>query len=56
MLVLLLEKHFDALPDESGRGLVFRVWDRPPHPISRRLVQTERDDDWLVNHVSSFWP
>jgi hypothetical protein len=31
-----------------------RVWHRPPHPISRRLVQTERDDDWFPTHVSSF--
>jgi hypothetical protein len=55
LLVLALQQQVDRLSDE-GRGVsVFGVGDHLPHPVPRRLIETERDDQWLSNHsLSSF--
>jgi hypothetical protein len=56
LLVLALQKQFDALSDERGRVRVLRVRDDLPHPVPRRLIQAEGDDSRLSCHSLSSFP
>jgi hypothetical protein len=55
LLVLLPQQQVDPLSDEGRGGPVSRVRDHLSHPVPRRLIEAERDDQRLSRHsLSSF--
>jgi hypothetical protein len=50
LLVLAPQQQVDRLSDEGRDVPVLRVRHHLPHPVPRRLIETERDDQWLSNH------
>jgi transposase len=53
LLVLALQQQVDRLSDEGRVVPVSRVRDHLPHPVPRRLIKSERDDQRLSNHSGS---